>query len=97
MSEAVTAMVATKAVIAKKPGWKTTEFWLSLATVLLGALMASGLLEGGGDADEKVVGLILSALAALGYTGARSLVKHTETKAAAVVAANMNLDGPSGG
>mgnify|MGYP001582362044 CR=1 FL=1 len=70
-----------------KPGWKSTEFYLSLAAMLLGALMASGLLTEG-STTERVVMLGLSVLAALGYTAARALTKGTAIKADAMLAAS---------
>jgi len=60
-----------------KPGYKTSEFWLSLAALLLSALAASGAL-GEGTGLEKLLALALSTLAALGYTGARVLTKRAE-------------------
>ena len=59
-----------------KPGYKTTEFWLALAAVALGAFVASGAvgLEG---TTAQIVGLVESALVALGYTGARLTLKRT--------------------
>jgi hypothetical protein len=65
-------------------GYKSTEFWLSLAAMILGALMASGIIEAGTTAD-KLVGLGASLLGALGYTVSRTMVKTTEAKAAAVI------------
>ena len=60
-----------------KPGYKTTEFWLSLVAVALGAVAASGVIPAE-SAWERVVGLIVSALAAIGYTGARLAVKKAQ-------------------
>ena len=59
-----------------KPGYKTTEFWLSAVAVLLGLAMASGLIPSD-SAWDQAVGLVVSALAAMGYTGARAGVKKT--------------------
>lgn len=74
-----------------KKGYKTTEFWMSLAAVLLGALMASGLLDGLGQDHWaiKVMGLVTTVLGALGYTAARGLVKANghKQKALAEIAA----------
>lgn len=58
-----------------KPGWKTSEFWLSIAALLVGALFASGVFpaESGG---EKILGLAATVLTTLGYTVSRSLVKR---------------------
>lgn len=57
-----------------KPGIKTTEFWLSLTAILLGALTTSGLL-GEGSTAARIAGLAVTVLAALGYTAARSKTK----------------------
>jgi len=58
-----------------KPGYKTTEFYLALAAVALGAFVASGFLPIEG-ATGQIVGLVESALVALGYTGARLTLKR---------------------
>ena len=44
-----------------KPGYKTTEFWLSL-------------IEG---PAAQIIGILESALVALGYTGARLTLKNS--------------------
>lgn len=60
--------------IATKPGYKTTEFYLSLAATILSALFASGVISDGGTA-AKIAGLAAAALTAAGYTVARAVVK----------------------
>jgi len=57
-----------------KSGWRTSEFWLVAATVLVGLLNTSGLFE---DTTlwAKVIGGAISVLAALGYSWNRSQVK----------------------
>lgn len=57
-----------------KPGYKTTEFWLSAATAIVGILFASGVFpaESGG---EKILGIIASVLASVGYTVSRGMAK----------------------
>lgn len=67
-----------------RPGYKTTEFWLSALATLLGLFVASGAL-GDDHYFMKVAGMALSALAALGYSAARAKVKSAESLAAAVV------------
>jgi hypothetical protein len=57
-----------------KPGYKTTEFWLSAVAALVGLLIASGVIPSGG-VGEKIVGLIASVLATLGYSVARGIAK----------------------
>lgn len=65
-------MAATPTV---KPGYKTTEFWLSLfATVLPATLPALTDLP----TVERIVGLVLSVLVALGYTASRTIVKNAD-------------------
>jgi UDP-N-acetylmuramyl pentapeptide phosphotransferase/UDP-N-acetylglucosamine-1-phosphate transferase len=61
----------------QKPGYKSTEFYLSLAAVIIGAVASSGILEGS-DGLTKVVGLIMAALVALGYTGSRLTLKKLD-------------------
>jgi hypothetical protein len=58
-----------------KPGYKTSEFWLSMGALIVGALFASGVFpaESGG---EKVLGLAATVLTTLGYTVSRSIVKR---------------------
>ena len=69
---------------AQKPGWKTSEFWLSLLTVLVGALLGAGVFP----VESPVVralGVVASILSGLGYQGSRSWVKASGNKAAAFV------------
>lgn len=59
-----------------KPGYRSTEFWVSLVAVLVGALLSSGLLDAiPGTVDDQIVGIIATILSALGYTVSRSFVK----------------------
>ncbi len=57
-----------------KPGYKTTEFWLTLAATVVGALMASGVIVEG-TTWGKVVGVAAMILSALGYQVSRTIVK----------------------
>lgn len=57
-----------------KSGIKTTEFWLSLLAVLVGAFVASGILPSEHWAI-KLGGIITTALGALGYSYSRSAAK----------------------
>lgn len=57
-----------------KPGYKTTEFWLSTVAALAGILYASGAVHPGGAADHWL-GLLVSALSALGYSVSRGMAK----------------------
>ena len=58
-----------------KPGYKTTEFWLAAAACLVGAVVASGVVPAE-SAGERILALIVSVLAALGYTGSRLALKR---------------------
>ena len=71
---------------AQKPGWKSSELYLSLLPTILGAVMASGLVADGSVA-AKVIGAVLAVLGVLGYTAGRSFVKASGNKAAAFVEA----------
>ena len=60
-----------------KPGYKTSEFWLSLAAVLVSAFLAAGVLP----VDHwavKAAGLIAAALAAAGYGSSRAQLKASQ-------------------
>ena len=57
-----------------RPWYKTTEFWISLAAVIIGSVVASGIVPAD-SVWERIIGLVVSALAALGYTGARLSIK----------------------
>jgi len=61
-----------------KPGYKTTEFWLSLLAMLLGALMASGVIAEGSTVAQ-ILGIVLAGLAQLGYTAGRAQVKSANS------------------
>ena len=58
-----------------KPGYKTTEFWLSVAATIVGAAFASGFFptESSGD---KILGLAALVLSSMGYTVSRTFVKR---------------------
>ena len=62
--------------VEKKAGYKSTEFWMSMAAVAVGAIASTGLVEDN-EFAAKIVGLITATLVALGYTGSRlTLKKH---------------------
>tara|TARA_R100001015_G_scaffold19143_1_gene15142 strand:- start:4215 stop:4445 length:231 start_codon:yes stop_codon:yes gene_type:complete len=65
----------------EKPGFKTTEFWISTGAAVVGGLVASGAIPTEGP-WMQVIGLVSAALVALGYTGARLNLKKTEAEAA---------------
>lgn len=57
-----------------KPGYKSSEFYLSAAAFILGALMASGVIAEG-SAVAQAIGIAASALAAMGYSWSRGAAK----------------------
>lgn len=67
-------MPDTNTTIPAKPGYKTTEFWLSFSAIIVGAVQASGIVPSEGPWNQ-VLGMVISALVALGYTGARMAMK----------------------
>lgn len=68
--------------------YQSAEFWLSLAATVVGAILASGLLDViPGNTDDQIVGLVATVLSALGYTVARTFQKASENKASAIAKA----------
>ncbi len=57
-----------------KPGYKTSEFWLTLGATVVGFLIASGVIPETG-VWPKVVALVTAAFTAMGYTISRGLAK----------------------
>lgn len=65
---------------ADKPGWQTTEFWLTLIATIVGALMASGAVQEGTTLYQALA-FAAVVLTALGYQVSRTLVKTATAKA----------------
>ena len=65
-----------------KPGYKTSEFWLTLAANLVGAVLASGLV-GDESGISKGLGVAAMALASLGYSVSRGQAKASASVAEA--------------
>ena len=62
-----------------KPGWKTTEFYVTLCCVLASLAWGAGIVDADGTTGaDKVFGFVCSALAALGYTVSRGLAKQVK-------------------
>ncbi len=57
-----------------KPGWKTSEFWMSLTAALLAAAIGTGVLPVGSLA-LGIATVASVALTSLGYTASRTKVK----------------------
>jgi len=59
-----------------KAGWRTTEFWITVCVALGSLLWGAGVLDPeGAGAANKAFGLVVSGLAAVGYTISRGLAK----------------------
>lgn len=56
-----------------KPGWKTSEFYLTVAASIVGLLLASGAFIEGPVA--QALGVAATTLSALGYTVSRGQAK----------------------
>ena len=70
-----------------KSGFKSTEFWLSLAGMAGGILVAAL-----GDSQiAQAIGAVLSVVCGASYTAGRSLVKGKEASGAAQVQAAQAL------
>lgn len=67
---------ATTATTTVKPGYLTTEFWLTTVAMLLSVLYASGVI--GPDSTSsvgKAIALVAGALSTMGYTISRGTAK----------------------
>ena len=62
-----------------KPGYKSTEFWLSAPAAMCGVLAASGIFPIDSALGEAL-GLVMTTLAALGYTGSRMAIKKKQAE-----------------
>ena len=58
-----------------KPGYQTTEFWMTAAATVVGLAIASGIVPTSGTWPQ-IVGLVTGVLGALGYTVSRTAVKN---------------------
>ncbi len=59
---------------ATKPGWQTTEFWLTLVALIVQAVIGSGIVADG-SVWAQVLAVIAGALTAAGYTIVRGGLK----------------------
>jgi hypothetical protein len=69
-----TAVEPAAAGTAVKPGYKTTEFWMTAGATFVGLAIASGVIPETG-VWPKVVGLVVAAFTAMGYTVSRGMAK----------------------
>lgn len=70
----------------QRPGYRSSEFYVTAAVLLISIVWGSGLI-GDGTAADKALSLIASVAAQFGYTVSRGLVKSAEAKALAPAAA----------
>jgi len=68
-----------------KTGWKTSEFWLAMSSLVVTFLISAGVFADDSFAG-KLLGLAAAALTSLGYSVSRALTKGAESKAEAVKA-----------
>ena len=67
-----------------KPGFKTTEFWLTLATLIgFMSLAGYGMSRQGAD-TAAIIGALGAALSTIGYSISRARVKNLNSKAEGV-------------
>lgn len=57
------------------PGYKTTEFWLTLIAIIVGALAGAGIFPIDSSIG-KTIGVVGTVLGALGYTAMRTSAKN---------------------
>lgn len=59
---------------APTPGYKTTEFWMTVVASLVGLAMASGAFPEAGPLG-RVLGMVAAALSTFGYSVSRGIAK----------------------
>ncbi len=65
-----------------KPGYKTTEFWVTVVCQILGILALAGVISPEqntalADGVSQIVGAVVTALATFGYSISRGLAKKS--------------------
>lgn len=69
-----------------KPGYKTSEFWLALAAVIVNAAIASGAIPSESP-GMKLLAMASALLVTMGYGGARYALKKEQAAAVVVQSA----------
>ena len=72
--------------MSSKPGVKTSEWWLSLAALITGALLSSGLVSN--SLALQCIGGVATLLTALGYQVSRTFLKSSESRSMALIEAS---------
>ena len=62
-----------------KPGYQTTEFYLSTLAVIVGALVTAGVFVEG-SVGARIAGAVVAALGAMGYSASRGAVKAAHAR-----------------
>jgi hypothetical protein len=86
MTDQATTTITPTPAAPPDPGYTTTEFYMSLAAVILGAFIASGLFPSD-SIVMKITGMVSSVLAAFGYSLSRGIVKAAYHRAQAALPA----------
>ncbi len=73
----------------RNAGWRSSEFWMSLATTALGVLTTLGVLSAGGPI-AVIVGGVLTVAPTLLYTQQRTALKVAAVAGLTAVATNPN-------
>ncbi|MAH50502.1 hypothetical protein CMI37_32065 [Candidatus Pacearchaeota archaeon] len=68
-----------------KNGIHTSEFWLTLISIVCGGVLSSGLITS--EVTLQILGTVGSILAGLGYVGARAWTKGKQELGRSIVAA----------
>lgn len=64
-----------------RPGWKTTEFWMTLGALILSLLLGSGILTPeSADVAATIVGGVVAVAASIGYISSRTVIKRGDQK-----------------
>ena len=66
-----------------KPGWKTSEFWLTVVIAGLGFFMASGLVADG-STPIRIAGMAMATLKTAAYSLSRGMAKQVTPPATQV-------------
>lgn len=72
-----TPAAASPAAAPPKPGWKTTEFWLTATATLAGALISFDVVPET-HWSGRLAGAIVATLSTLGYTAIRTRAKRVQ-------------------
>lgn len=65
---------------AVKPGWRTSEFWITLTVLIVAAIASSGAVGEESGFGKLLLG-VLALAQTLGYTAGRAFVKNAGAKA----------------